>query len=109
MTGRWERARVARGRIDPEREWRPPPARAADEARSRHLPVRPVLTVPPGNDAHHADGTPGRTDPRRVVAEGPDQAGDRIRERRPEPAVATDLREGLPAEVIARLITVPER
>ncbi|MFF4582674.1 universal stress protein [Streptomyces sp. NPDC001389] len=100
MTGQWEAARDVLVGIDPEREWRLPLAWAADEAHLRHLPVRLVLVVPPRHDTHHADDSPGRTDLRRAGAERLDQARDWVRERHPESAVETSLREGVPSAVI---------
>ncbi|MFJ3722781.1 universal stress protein [Streptomyces sp. NPDC090045] len=101
--------------IDPARDWHLPLAWAADEAQRRRLPLRPVLAVPPRHDAHHVDGTPGRTALRQAGADRLEQACSWVRDRHPELEVTGDLLEGFPVSVLgsvaeeARLVVLGSR
>lgn len=100
--GATERRELVVG-IDPAQDWHLPLAWAADEAHRRGLELRLVVAVPPQHDTQHCDDGPRRMSMLQSGSKALDAGADWARARHPQLQPVTDLLDGLPASVIARL------
>ncbi|WP_405890942.1 universal stress protein [Streptomyces sp. NBC_01527] len=89
--------------IDPAKDWHLPLAWAADEAHRRGLELRLVVAVPPLHDTQHCDDSARRLSMIQAGSHALQAGADWARERHPQLQPVTDLLDGFPASVIARL------
>ncbi|MFE9255213.1 universal stress protein [Streptomyces sp. NPDC006879] len=102
MTSARERHEIVVG-IDPARDWRLPVAWAVDEAERRRLALRLVAAVPPGHGTPHADDTRRSNARHQAASKALDAAAAWSRERHQQADPVTEVVDGFPAPIVARL------